>query len=694
MPPDTSALLVRGRDRLARRLDAEAATCFEEALASAPASAAACVGLCTALVRLGRLAAALAVADDVLRRQPPIAGIEGVRAQILLLEGREEEAWRSVDRGCAEVPPDPIALFVRGLLLLQRSDNPAALSAFDAAIALDGSLAAAYLGRASALAREGVVPEALAAFQLAREADPHNAQVLVRLGHWLIQLSRFDAAAAAFADALAIDARNVAALRGRAQCLAAAGRAAQAVDAYTRLLAVEPDAPYMRGERLHLRLHCCDWRGFEEERRAIAEGVRLGERVDTPGSFLTHGESAADQLSCARIFAAEAFARPDRLDAAIRGLPGERYRIAYVSADFGAHATAYLAAGLFEAHDRSRFETFAISLGPDDGSAMRARLTRAFDHFEDVGARSDRDIAQRLQALGIDIAIDLKGHTLGARPGIFAYRPAPVQLSFLGYPGTLGTDCMDYLVADHTVVPAAERHHYVERMIYLPESYQVNDPSRAVGPPVSRTAAGLPLAGIVFCCFNNAYKIMPAVFDDWMQILRGVPGSILWLLHANETATANLRDAAQSRGVAPDRLLFAPWLPAPEHLARCALADVFLDTLPYNAHTTASDALWSGVPVVTRAGSGFASRVATSLLRTVGLGHLSVASRPAYVQLAVHLAQAPDELAALKRNLAGARAQSSLFDSARYARCLEGAFEEIIARARRGAAPADLEVRA
>jgi protein O-GlcNAc transferase len=683
-------LIARGQGLLDLRRDAEALACFEQARRFSPVTSAAIVGQCRALLRLGRLDAAFDIVEKDRLDHPQLRGIDGIRAQILLLRGQADEAWAASGRGCESEPRDPVALYVRGLMLLDGGDAGAALTAFDAAIQLDGSLAAVHQGRARALVSLDRSSEATAAFEAARRLDPRNAGISVRLGHWLIRLNRFEAAVDAFAAALAVEPLNTAALQGHAQCLAALGRAAEAVEAYTRFLAVAPGADYMRGERFHQRLHCCDWRDFDEEHGAIVARVHRGERVDNPGGFMTHSDSAADQLRCARIFAADM--------CAVEGLPfvpspgpaGERTRIAYLSADFHAHATAYLAAGLFEAHDHAKFETFAISFGPDDGSDMRRRVIRAFDHFEDARALSDRQIAARVNELGIDIAVDLKGYTLGARPQIFAHRPAPVQVSFLGYPGTLGGGWIDYIIADPTVIPHSERIHYTERVIYLPESYQVNDSGRRAGVRPSRRDAGLPQEGIVFCCFNSVYKITPAVFADWMQILKAVPRSILWLLQAGEAAAENLRRTARGHGVSADRLIFAPWLNAADHLARCALADLFLDTTPYNAHTTASDALWSCVPIITRRGSSFASRVATSLLRAVGLERLSVDSREEYVNLAIRLARSPAELDSLRHALTVARDRSALFDSAAYCRKLEAVFEAIIGRARRGEAPVSL----
>ncbi|MGH8723060.1 MAG: tetratricopeptide repeat protein, partial [Burkholderiales bacterium] len=315
---------------------------------------------------------------------------------------------------------------------------------------------------------------------------------------------------------------------------------------------------------------------------------------------------------------------------------GERYghariRVAYLSADFCEHATAYLMAGLFECHDRSGFETVAISYGPDDGSPMRARLARAFDRFVDARVLPDARIARLLRDMEIDIAVDLKGLTTDTRFGILAHRPAPVQVAYLGYPGTCGAGFIDYVLADRFVLPEAERRHWTEKVAYLPDCYQVNDAAQSIAARVpDRAAAGLPEAGFVFCSFNNSYKILPRLFDVWMRLLRAVPGSVLWLLEDNAIARLNLEREAASRGIDAARLVFAPRLPHAEHLARHRLADLFLDTLPVNAHTGASDALFAGLPLVTCAGKAFAGRVAGSLLHAVGLPELVVHALPEY----------------------------------------------------------------
>jgi predicted O-linked N-acetylglucosamine transferase (SPINDLY family) len=373
----------------------------------------------------------------------------------------------------------------------------------------------------------------------------------------------------------------------------------------------------------------------------------------------------------------------------------EKTRIAYLSANFHEHAVAYLAAGLFEAHDRQRFEITAVSFGPAAQGGIRDRLERAFDRFVDVGGDSDEEVAQMLAAAEVDIAVDLTGHTADSRTGILAHRPAPVQVNFLGYPGTLGAEYIDYIIADRFVIPPGEDAFYSERVVRLPDSYQVNDAKRRIaeGTP-SRADAGLPETGFVFCCFNNNFKITPEIFDVWMRLLSQVDGSVLWLLEDTATAAANLRSEALRRGVDAERLVFAPRRAQDEHLARHRLADLFVDTLPYNAHTTASDALWAGLPLVTCMGSTFAGRVAGSLLHAAGLPELATRSLDEYETLALRLATTPPLLAAIRARLAEHRATCPQFDTDRFRRHLEAAYTTMLERHLAGLPPASFTVAA
>jgi len=370
-----------------------------------------------------------------------------------------------------------------------------------------------------------------------------------------------------------------------------------------------------------------------------------------------------------------------------------RIRLAYLSADLYNHATAHLMAELFERHDRTRFELIALSFGPDRRDAMRSRLASAFDRFIDVRHLGDEAIAAYARELGVDIAVDLKGFTIDARPGIFAWRAAPVQVSYLGYPGTLGMESMDYVIADRQLASLADAAFYSEKLVRLPYSYQPNDTGRGIAAILpSRASQGLPEAGFVFCCFNNNYKISPAVWDIWMRLLHQVPGSVLWLLEGNELAVANLRAQAVRSGVAPQRLVFAARAPLDVHLARHRLADLFLDTLPYNAHTTASDALWAGLPVLTLKGHSFAGRVAASLLHAVGLPELVTHNAQDYEALALQLAGDPARLAGFCGKLAIQRDVAPLFDTQRLRLHLESAYEVMYRRSQDGLPPEAFDV--
>jgi predicted O-linked N-acetylglucosamine transferase (SPINDLY family) len=373
----------------------------------------------------------------------------------------------------------------------------------------------------------------------------------------------------------------------------------------------------------------------------------------------------------------------------------ERVKIAYLSADFRNHAVSFLAAGLFERHDRTKFETIAISFTPENSDDMQARLRNAFEKFIDVRNMSDLEVANLIRELEVDIAVDLMGFTGHHRLGILALRPAPIQVNYLGYPATMGADYIDYIIADPHVVTADSEPHYTEKIVRLPDTFMPTDGGRnAAGTPPSRVEAGLPRDGFVFCAFNNPVKITPAVFDVWMSLLRKVDGSVLWLASYDGKSADNLRREAERRGVAAERLIFAPWLPTHEdHLARYRLADLFIDTSPYNAHSTACDALWAGLPVITCLGTTFAGRVAASLLHAIGLQELIANSLPEYEALAIKLATDRPLLDALRTKLAEHRVTHPLFNTDRFRRHIESAFVTMYERHQRGEPPADISVR-
>jgi predicted O-linked N-acetylglucosamine transferase (SPINDLY family) len=437
-----------------------------------------------------------------------------------------------------------------------------------------------------------------------------------------------------------------------------------------------------------LRQRICDWTTAAEEVAGLVAALDSDARDISPFVLVTRVDDPAIQLRAARNYVR---------DLACAGLPSlwrgapyghKKIRVAYLSSEFRHHATSFLMAELLELHDRERFEITGISWGPDDGTPMRRRVERAFDRVVEVGGISDEEAAQRIHALEIDVAVYLNGFMQGSRPKILAYRPAPIQASFLGYPATMGADFIDYLLVDRFIAPADQQEFFTEKLVHLPDCYQPNDRQRAIADaPASRVDCGLPERGFVFACFNNTYKITPAVLDVWMRLLQAVPDSVLWLLAEHPAAIANLRNAAAARDIVPDRLVFAPSRPLAEHLARHRLADLFLDAFPYTAHTTASDALWAGVPLLTRTGRSFATRVAGSLLHTVGLPELVVESFAEYEAMALRLARTPELLTEFRRRLADVRATTPLFDTDRFRRHLEDAYERMLEILRAGGSP-------
>jgi predicted O-linked N-acetylglucosamine transferase (SPINDLY family) len=436
----------------------------------------------------------------------------------------------------------------------------------------------------------------------------------------------------------------------------------------------------------------CDWRGGDTQVQALCESIaRLPDDAavqNTPFAHVTLLDDPAIQLKAARACARYYSAMP-RLEPR-KPVRRERLRIGYVSADFHRHATSYLMAQVLERHDRSRFEVFVYSHGRSDGSAMRQRIEGASEHFADLQASSIADMAHRIRDDEIDILVDLKGYTQHSRPPLFAMRAAPLQVSYLGFPGTTGADYIDYVIGDPVVTPLEHAPFYSEKIAQLPGCYQCNDGTRPIPRPPSRSSQGLPEDGFVFCAFNQPYKISPEVFDVWCRLLNAVPGSVLWLLAWNKDAPIALRREAQARGVEPSRIIFAPSVPQSEHLDRIGCADIFLDTWPCNAHTTASDALWAGLPVLTLSGRTFASRVAGSLMRAVGLPELVCDDVAGYEGLARELASDRGRLEQLRARVRDARHTSSLFDGTVTARGLELVFERMWERALSGQSPEHL----
>ena len=589
--------------------------------------------------------------------------------------GRHEAAAASFEKAIALRPDFVDAWSNRGNALndLHRFDE--AVQAYDQALALQPRHANALNNRASALNSLRRHAEALRDYDQSIRLQPEVAETYAYRAAALISLGRLEEALQSCSMALQRKPGCLDALWSQAVAQRSLRRYPQVAATCDALLALDPAYPYARGLGMSARLAACDWRAYAEQVAAVTAGVRAGLKTDEPFSFLAISESPADQQICAHTLR-QAFAqdKPPLCPAAPYG--HQRLRVAYLSADLHEHATAYLMAELFERHDRQQFEVYAYSFGPNGPGPMRERLLQAFEHFHDVLDWTDEQVAQHMRAQEIDIAVDLKGYTAHSRTAILALRPAPIQVNYLGYPGTMAAGFIDYLLGDAIVTPPGHDTFYTEKVVRLPGSYQVNDRQRVIAPQaLSREACGLPAKGFVFCCFNNNYKVSPAVFDIWMRLLQKVPGSVLWLLQDNPDAMANLRAEARARGVDVQRLVFAERIPLPEHLARHQHAGLFLDTLPYNAHTTASDALWAGLPVLTCQGASFAGRVAASLLHAAGMPELVTANLQEYESRAYQLATDTALLEGTKARLWAQRGTCALFDSDAFRQHLEAAYQ-------------------
>ena len=673
---------------------AEAVRSFDRAIAIEPSYPEALYNRAMARIQAMDFAAAKADLDQAIAAKPDYTDAWEYRGYALLQLGAPDHALENYEAALRINPQAAGAWRGRGDILYQREDYAGALENYSRALTLSPNDRDALRSRGGLLNFLQRYQEAAADFDQALSLKRDDPQAWLGRGNALARLNHEDEALASYDECLRLQPDERTALNNRANLMAQAYRYEEAQRDIEALLAIDPDYPLARGLAMHIRLNICDWSGLSEAREAISSAFPRGTQVIRPFGHLLISDSAEEQLRCARINASAStpvLPRPLYRGERYRH---ERIRVAYITGDFCIHAVAFLIAGVFEHHDRDRFETFGISYSPRDGSAMQTRLEKAFSRFIDVREMSDAAVASMLRGLEIDIAIDLKGYTGGARAEVLAYRPAPVQVQYLGYPGTMGTSYLDYLIADPIVIPESDRAFYAEQIVYLPDTYQPNDSNRQIGaPPVNRTTAGLPEQGFVFCCFNGSQKILPGAFGLWMEILSKTDGSVLWLFDDNPLAAANLRREAEKRGVAAERLIFAKRLPLEQHLARLQLADLVLDTLPYGAHTTASDALWAGVPVLTRIGTAFAGRVAASLLHAVGLPELVTQSAADYVARACELAAGSAQLAKIKAKLSANRLTMPLFDTARITRHLERAYIEMKARHDRGEPPRSFSVR-
>jgi protein O-GlcNAc transferase len=641
------------------------------------------------------LAAAEKIARDALRGDPRDGEASYLLGSSLLFQDRYAEALAPL-RDAHERAPRKGTGHRLGYCHLALGDFASAEAALAAEIRAYPDLVNARNALGIALVRQSRLEEALPVFFEAARLDPRSVEAINNAGNVLGDLGRYEEAIPWLRRAIEARPALAEAHYNLGIALQSVKRHDEAIGSLSKALELSPGSAYTLGYVLWSEMSICRWRDLSARVEGLRSQLKAGNVPVAPFTFLSVSHSAEEQRHCAALHVREKVpARPAPLWRGTRYRHG-KIRLAYLSADFREHPVAQLTAGLFERHDRARFEVYGISYGPDDRSAMRRRLEQGFDRFVDVMRLSDAAAAGAVRELEADIVIDLQGHTTGSRPGILAHRPAPVQAGYLGFAATSGADFMDYVIADAFVVPPEHQRFFAERVVYLPDCFQVNDHQRVSPPtPPSRAAEGLPRDGFVFCCFNNTYKLNPWMFDIWMRLLREVPGSVLWLREENGMAGENLKEEARVRGVDPARVIFARRLPAlADHLARHRLADLFLDTLPYNAHTTASDALAAGLPLLTCAGSAYAGRVGGSLLRTLGLPELIAGSLQDYEALALKLARDRRALADLRSRLQHNLAASPLFDTDRFRQHIEAAYTAMWEIQQRGEKPQSFSVAA
>ncbi|MBA2124970.1 hypothetical protein DLM45_01850 [Hyphomicrobium methylovorum] len=690
-PKNSEAYAVLGNLLKNAENSAEATEAYLTALRLKPDQPVVLIRLSALMLQAGNVEAAMTYCRRALAADPANAEAKKLERRILAMTGSIEDAESSLAADSTSAADLASALNDLGTTLRVAFRHEEAIEVYGRASFADPSSPEPLFNMALAFEALGRREEALASYQAGLAIDPNRADAYTNVGNLLRSMNLHDGAIQALEHAISLDPASATAHYNLAVTLKVRSRYDESRAAFAKSVELAPNSVGNRFELINLRRTLCDWDGLDADERASLSLFRAGSAAIAPFQLIAGAASRADQLEAARRYS-KLFAVPD----AVRfsdysntlGAGGRPLRIGWLSSDFFEHATAMLLVEVLESLDRTRFENIAYCYSNEDGSALRRRTLAAFDKHVPIHGLTDRSAARAIHGDGVDILIDLKGYTRDARTEILAYRPAPLQVNYLGYPATMGADFIDYILADETVAPMAHQDGYSERIVHLPNCYQPNDRRREIAEtPMTRADFGLPDGAFVFCSFNNSYKLNPTMFDIWMTLLKSVPGSVLWLLVPTDSCHENLRREASRRGVDPSRLVFAKRLPTAEHLARHRLADLFLDVVPCNAHTTTSDALWAGLPVLTITGETFSGRVAGSLLRVMGLPELVTANLKDYSAMALALAQNPEMLTGIRERLSAARETAPLYDTARYTRNLESAFETMANLMRAGEPP-------
>jgi len=693
----------------------QAVNFLSKALQINPNHAETCFNKGLALKQLKRFDESIAVYDKAITLKPDYDEAYFTRGNALQETKRFEEALDSYDQAISIKPDYPDALYNRGIVLKELKRFDEALSSYSQAISIKPRFAEALNNQGLLLHELRRFDEAISSFDKAIEISPYLVEAYYNFGNALLELKRYDEAIVMYNEAIRIkpDYAEVLSNYGNAklelklyeEAIASYKKAIrikpdfidahynlgnaliklkgydEALKNYRKVLEVKPDYKFLIGLLQHFEMVICDWGNFEKQKNLILQKTHDKEKASAPFNIITLTDAPSTHRVCSEIWCQEMFPLNISLGPIYKSPRKKKITLGYYSADFRNHAISYLIAELFEIHNKEQFELIAFYFGPDVKDEMHNRISKAFDQFIDVHNESDQAVAKLSRQLGIDIVIDLGGLTGDCRPGIFSFRAAPIQVNYLGYPGTMGANFIDYIIADHTLIPDKSQEFYSEKVIYLPNTYQVNDRKKVISDKqFSRTELGLPKDSFVFCCFNNNHKILPTTFLGWMRILKTVKSAVLLLLEDNSRSEVNLKREAEKQGVDASRLIFVERASLRDHLARHRQADLFLDTFPYNAHTTASDALWAGLPVLTLMGESFASRVAASLLTAIDLPELITSSQEQYEALAIELATNPAKLKAIKMKLESNRLTTPLFDTPRFTKHLEESYTKMYER--------------
>ncbi len=672
---------------------AQAETYYRQLLSSQPGNAAALHLLGLVCQQTGRHAQAINMIGQALDIEPDNPDYLNNHGAALRANGQSEQAVASYKKAL-QITPDDIDLqnnLGNAYLELRRHEEAAAcyrrvLRMLPSNNDVKAALCHALNSHGFECHDKGLYTWAEAAYAEAIGLNPRDGALYYNLGNAQRELGKSDAALKSYQQALKLMPDDADVYNNLGNVLRETGRLKEAIAAYQTALHINPKLHHARVHLVHQKQHACDWAGLEKDileiRRLVTE---VPDAQVSPFAFLAMpGTTPQEQKQCADNWVKNRFSQLAESRKAyefVANTAHEKLRIGYISSDFRLHPLAFLISELIELHDRDRFEIHAYSNAVDDKTPERKRLEKAFDHFTDIRDLSTIDTADRIHQDQIDILVDLTGFTQSSRSAVLALKPAPISINWLGYPGTMGANqqhaLFDYVLTDAFITPEDQADNFAETLLPLPVCYQPNDRKRPVGKAATRTEYKLPEDGFVFCCFNQTFKILPEVFEIWMRLLKARPGSVLWLLESNAVAKENLIREAAMQDVEANRIIFAPRVPIADHLARHALADLFLDTLPYNAHTTASDALWMGLPLLTCTGRSFAGRVAGSLLNALGMTELITDSLEAYEEKALQLSSDTAKLKSIKQQLQTNKMNSALFDTERFARDLENCYQDV-----------------